>query len=212
MSFVKRMVYVAGVAMVLSLAATSGVQASIVECDNSAVTNPTAGTCNPGPHITTVPSFHDDDAVAYMNTHTSSTDLEFFAKYNDGGGSPKTATSDGEPIAGEANKVTVTETNDNLWHLSWAGLVNWDLKFIMVVDGVDCPGCDKATYLFAMTSDQFNTGSGDVYVKNLAGQLKGISHIYLFGVNEESSVPEPTTLLLLGAGLLGTAVVARRRK
>ena len=37
------------------------------------------------------------------------------------------------------------------------------------------------------------------------------SHIWIFGVRSESTtVPEPTTLLLLGLGLTGTAMAARR--
>jgi hypothetical protein len=37
------------------------------------------------------------------------------------------------------------------------------------------------------------------------------SHIWIFGVRSEQTVPEPTTLLLLGLGLAGLSTIARRR-
>ena len=37
------------------------------------------------------------------------------------------------------------------------------------------------------------------------------SHIWIFGVRSEQTVPEPTTLVLLGLGLAGLAVAGRRR-
>ena len=36
------------------------------------------------------------------------------------------------------------------------------------------------------------------------------SHIWIFGVRSEQTVPEPTTLVLLGLGLAGLAVAGRR--
>ena len=44
------------------------------------------------------------------------------------------------------------------------------------------------------------------------GTLKQLSHMTLYGAPGVQVVPEPGVLLLLGAGLLGTAVVIRRRK
>jgi hypothetical protein len=39
----------------------------------------------------------------------------------------------------------------------------------------------------------------------------GISHIYIFGTPVTANVPEPATLVLLGSGLVGLAIVARTK-
>ena len=64
--------------------------------------------------------------------------------------------------------------------------------------------------LFIVTPEQSKNGSGTVSL--LDPDAGAISHITIFGVNNTSQVPEPTTLMLLGAGILGTVVFSRRRK
>jgi hypothetical protein len=44
------------------------------------------------------------------------------------------------------------------------------------------------------------------------GRQKQLSHMTLYGAPGAQVVPEPGVLLMLGAGLLGTAVAVRRRK
>jgi hypothetical protein len=53
--------------------------------------------------------------------------------------------------------------------------------------------------------------SGNWQFVNVFGQGGGLSHIQLYGTPSGGTVPEPSTLALLGIGMLA-AGVARRRK
>jgi hypothetical protein len=94
------------------------------------------------------------------------------------------------------------------WDLTGSG---YEMAFILLKDGV-VEGKHLYT-LYGVTEDQRITSNGEqevCFVNPEDGCFnKDISHISFFGVRGET-VPEPTTLFLLGAGLLGTALLRRR--
>ncbi|MEN6320236.1 MAG: PEP-CTERM sorting domain-containing protein [Syntrophaceae bacterium] len=82
------------------------------------------------------------------------------------------------------------------------------VSYVLVKDG----NAEPNWYLIALTG--WN-GTESVVLNNFfngefGGRQGGISHVSLLGVN--TAVPEPTTLLLLGLGLIGVAGIGRKLK
>jgi hypothetical protein len=69
---------------------------------------------------------------------------------------------------------------------------------------------DQIYSLWEVKEAQFKDGGGDVFLQEFPA--KNISHITIFGQNNPTNVPEPTTLLLLGVGLLGTVALGRQHR
>jgi hypothetical protein len=77
-------------------------------------------------------------------------------------------------------------------------------SFILVKDGNSTP----AWYLFNLTNLGWN-GTEQLVLENFWVGRGAISHVALYGT-PTTSVPEPATLSLLAAGLLGAGVLRRR--
>jgi len=88
--------------------------------------------------------------------------------------------------------------------------IAWDPGFAWVYAAVKVDGPNDYTYLFW---DNQAAGGDDILTTPAARTLPfngpelGISHITFFG---PSQVPEPTTMLLLGFGLVGFTILRKR--
>ena len=129
-------------------------------------------------------------------------DLDFFKKFDQNG--DPTADPGAEA---EFSKVDVDVNGEGNFDIEWAGLVNWDLQYLLVKYG-------NLYALYKVINNQQKDSNGEQIIdtSQYCEQGCGISHISLFGTQDGTTVPEPTTLLLLGAGLVGTVAFARRRK
>lgn len=114
------------------------------------------------------------------------------------------------------------DASSGTWTLSWSGA---GLPMIIDFVGVLNAGSKWAAYLFenvTLAAEPDNMGSGTFTITWTAGQgastsNPGLSGLILYvrlhenGDDPPTQIPEPGTMLLLGAGLLGLGWVRRRR-
>jgi hypothetical protein len=110
------------------------------------------------------------------------------------------------PLTENTGSFTVTGTGAATGTVEWSGLTD-PVLFVLVVDG---GGNDKFFNLYAVSVDEQFDSAGAQTITCCDGQEKGISHVTFMTGPTTTTVPEPSLLLLLGSGLLGTLALGRK--
>lgn len=183
----------------LSLLAVSSANASLLHAEtyflDSVLSGPTA-------EKTFVESESGVSPLTYLNKYGEEGDV--LTWINDGA-----LSSDYFSINLDMDDGEPDSTGSVQWDLAGSG---WQLRHVLIKGGKVPQRGGHVYSLFEVTPDQYLASGGWQGICFGAGcdYQKGISHVSFFG--EPTKVPEPSALLLLGAGLLGIGLVRRRRR
>ncbi|MCL2459661.1 MAG: PEP-CTERM sorting domain-containing protein [Desulfobulbus sp.] len=167
---------------------------------------------------------NDADSYAQANNANSFADIQGMAKIgevrNNGGGTTATQTIDGitYTFSITAYDAPKGDLAYGTWLLSWSGNTE-DLlaDFVLVISG---QGSDVEYRFGDVTLAAGPAGYPDNYFLVSIANGSGASNLSFLDLyvgnlraagDEPSPVPEPTTMLLFGAGLLGLAGMSRRK-
>lgn len=145
-----------------------------------------------------VVAYGDDNGQAAINTAIApylGGAVELYKKNSDG--------SEVDPLSGSYDTTFDSEFSDATITYTGGEIVG-PPAFLLVKDGNQSPNW----YLFGLTILGWN-GTDTIEVQDFWTGNGSISHVTLYGTT--SSVPEPATILLFGAGLLGLAGFGKKK-
>lgn len=153
--------------------------------------------------------------TTFIENESGVSPLTYFNKYGDEEGSIGWS-NDGE-LSSDYFSVDIPLVDGELgstgsveWDLTGSG---WQLRYVLLKDGVMD---NRHLYtLYEVTADQYLASGGveDICFGADCQYDRGISHVSFFGERGGSTqVAEPSSLLLLGASLLGFGLVRSRRR
>jgi hypothetical protein len=125
--------------------------------------------------------------------------------------------------------VTATLTDPGTWSVSWfeaPGLPDLPefIDFLVLLKGATSEAAYLLENVLLTTSPSTGSGTFDIVFTNNGGREPALSHLTLLGRFDGDptgggpgggpggSIPEPGTLSLLSAGLMGVAMLRRRRR
>lgn len=127
-----------------------------------------------------------------------SSNYDFISSYN----------NDDDSVDGEAIEWSVSNGSTGTWAFNESFLEEIG-NFLIVLKAANNPGW--AAYSFFGDNNKSFSGEYKINWTNNSGKAPNLSHISLYA-EQPSSVPEPSTLFLLGISLLGFGFIKRRKK